>query len=461
MKPALAWCLFLLLILSGCGRGEPERWNVLLVVVDTLRADRMGVYGYSRPTTPNLEAFAKEGVVFTGARSQAGCTFPSVNSLLTSRIPASFLHPGRRNMGIPETMPSLPVLLKEQGYSTAAVSASAVVRNTPSHVNRIGGFGRGFDRFDESCLLKDARCVNDVALSFLDENENARHPWFLYLHYLEPHEPYQPPADHQRRIAPPSTRARRQGVSNWALRGSMLPVARRLYRGQTQYRINPQSLAHLADLYDEEIAYFDEQIEKLFDSLRERRLLDRTLIVLAADHGEELYEHEHFGHCRSIAYDTVLKTPLLLRLPDAAPELRGLRRDALTENLDIVPTILDYLGLPTEGRGFEGASLRPVIERNGKVRRVSFGMQGTVRTIQDGTYKLTYDIGSGATQLFDLRVDPGETIDLSRKRPEQARRLREPLLRWIESREGPLASGESRRQAEEAEKRLRAVGYLN
>lgn len=467
MKPALAWCLFLLFLLSGCGRGEPERWNVLLVVVDTLRADRMGVYGYSRPTTPNLDAFAREGVVFTDARSQAGCTFPSVNSLLTSRIPASFLHPGRRNMGIPETVPSLAEILKEQGYATAAVSSSTVVRNTPSQVNRVGGFGRGFDRFDESCLLKDARCVNEVALNVLDGNERgekrekARQPWFLYLHYLEPHEPYQPPADHVRRIARKSAQARRQGVSGWALRGSMFPIARVLYRGETKYRINPQSIAHLADLYDEEIAYFDEQIGKLFDALRERDLLDRTLIVLAADHGEELYDHHHFGHCRSIAYDTVLKTPLLLRLPDAAPELRGLRRDALAENLDIVPTLLDYLGLPTEGRGFEGASLRPVIERNGKIRRVSFGMQGTVRTVQDGTYKLTYDIVSGGTQLFDLRTDPGEKVDLSGKRPQETRRLREPLLRWIESHEGPLASGESRRQAEEAEKRLRAVGYLN
>lgn len=461
MKFAFAWCLFLLLILSGCGRGEPERWNVLLVVVDTLRADRMGLYGYSRPTTPNLEAFARESVLFTDARSQAGCTFPSVNSLLTSRIPASFLHSGRRNMGIPETMPSLPQILKEQGYSTAAVSASAVVRNTPSHVNRIGGFGRGFDRFDESCLLKDAGCVNDAALSFLDETAKARQPWFLYLHYLEPHEPYQPPAAHKRRIAPPSARARREGVSGWALRGSMYPIARKLYRGETKYRINPQSIAHLSDLYDEEIAYFDEQIGKLFDTLRERRLLDRTLVVLAADHGEELYDHQHFGHCRSIAYDTVLKTPLMLRLPEAAPELRGLRRDALVENLDIVPTLLDYLGLPTEGRGLEGVSLRPVIERNGKVRRVSYGMQGTKRTIQDGIYKLTYDIESGGAELFELRADPGEKIDLAQQRPEEVRRLREPLLRWIESREGPLSSGESRRQAEEAEKRLRAVGYLN
>lgn len=448
---------FLLIALSGCGRGEAERWNVLLVLVDTLRADRMSLYGYSRPTTPHLEAFAEEAVVFTNARSQAGCTFPSVNSLLTSRIPATFLRPGG-TLGIPETVRSLPEILRAQGYATAAVSASPVVRNTPSRVNPVGGFGRGFDVFDESCHSEDARCINQKALGLLPED--ADRPWFLYLHYMEPHAPYRPPVEHRRRIAPAAERAREQGVSAWARRGDAWPVIRRLYHGSAAHQITPQNIGHLSSLYDEEIAWFDEQLAALVDALRERRLLDRTLIVLAADHGEELYEHGHFGHCRSIAWETVLKTPLLVRIPGTGRELRGLRRDALAENLDIVPTVLDYLGISSEGQVFDGASLRPVIEKDGKVRRVSFSLQGVRRTIHDGSWKLTYDLASGGTQLFDLRADPGEQTDLSRRRPEEARRLQEILRRWIESREGPVASGESRRRAEEMEKRLRAVGYL-
>ena len=450
---ALGFCL-LFLALSACGSRKAERWNVLLVVVDTLRADRMGLYGYSRPTTPNLEAFAQEAVVFTNARSQAACTFPSVNSLLTSRIPASFLRPGA-SLGIPETVRSLPEMLKEQGYATAAVSASPIVRNTPSKVNRVGGFGRGFDVFDESCYREDARCINEKALSLLQPTQDSR-PWFLYLHYMEPHAPYRPPADHPRRIAPPPVQARDQGVSSWARRGEAWPVTRRLYNGNLKYQITPQNTGHLSDLYDEEIAYFDEQFRKLIDELRERRLLEKTLIVLAADHGEELYEHGHWGHCRSIAFETVLKTPLVMRIPGG----QGLRRDALAENLDIVPTLFDYLGLSAEERGFEGASLRPVIENNGKVRRASFGMQGVSRTVTDGNSKLVYDLASGNTKIFDLGKDPGEKTDLSARRPEETQRLRAALLRWIESREGPVASGESRRRADELEKRLRALGYL-
>ena len=427
------------------------------MVVDTLRADRMSLYGYGRPTTPHLEALARESVLFTNARSQAGCTFPSVNSLLTSRYPALFLRPGAA-LGIPETVRSLPELLREHGYSTAAVSASAIVRNTPSKMNRTGGFGRGFDVFDESCSLQPARCVNERALALL---QDVRRPWFLYLHYMEPHAPYRPPAGHPRRIAPSSAQARAQGVQGWARHGEAWPVARRLYYGSPRYQLTPQNMGHLSALYDEEIAYFDQQLADLLGALRERGLLDRTLFVMAADHGEELYEHGHFGHCRSLAYETVLKTPLLLRLPeDAGPDLKGLRRDALVENLDIVPTLFDYLGLPTEGRGFEGASLRPVIERDRTVRRLSFGLQGIARTVHDDTYKLTFDVASGATKLFHLKTDPGETTDLAAQRPEEAQRLQALLLRWLESREGPVATGESRRRAEALERKLRALGYL-
>lgn len=450
--PVLGWSSLLLLLLSACGRDEARDWNVLLVVVDTLRADRLSLYGYHRPTSPHLQALAREAVVFTNAHSQAGCTFPSVNSLLTSRDPALFLQPGG-TMAIPETVRSLPEILREQGYSTGAVSASSIVRHTPSGVNPVGGFGRGFHVFDESCLGKHARCVNDRALGIV---QAFRQPWFLYLHYMEPHAPYRPPPDHRRRIAPTSRRARDQGVHAWARRGEAAQVARRLYDGDTRFELTPKDLVHLSDLYDEEIAYFDAQFAALLAALRQRRLLDRTVIALAADHGEELYDHGHFGHCRDLAYETVLRTPLLLQIPG----VRGSLRAAQADNLDIVPTFLDYLGLAGENPGFDGVSLRPVIEKDTPIRRLSFGLQSVKRTVSDGTHKLIFDLASGGAQLFDLRTDPGEKVDLSSRRPGEVRRLQTALLRWIESREGPPASGESRRRAEELEKRLRALGYL-
>lgn len=451
---ALGWSLLLCFLLSACGRREAERWNVLLVVVDAMRADRTSLYGYRRPTTPNLEALAREGVVFANARSQAGCTFPSVNSLLTSRQPALFLSQAGGTFAIPETVRSLPEILRRQGYSTAAVSASPIVRQTPLKTNPFGGFGRGFQVFDETCLDKHARCLNERALGIV---EAFREPWFLYLHYMEPHAPYRPPPDHHRRFAAPPARARELKVHPWARRGDSWQLARRLYDGDTQFDFNQQDLAHLSDLYDEEVLYFDQQLAGLFDALRRRHLRERTLIVLAADHGEELYDHGHYNHCRDLAYETLFRTPLLLWIPGGEP---GLRRKAMAENLDIVPTVLDYLDISANGIAFDGVSLRPVIDSDRPLHRLVFGLQGVSRTAGDGTHKVIFDLASGHTQIFDLRTDPGERTDLSLKRPGETRRLKAALLRWMERHEGPAASGQSRRRANELEKRLRALGYL-
>lgn len=297
-------------------------------------------------------------------------------------------------------------------------------------------------------MRKHAACVNEKALGLV---QTLREPWFLYLHYMEPHAPYRPAADHPRKLAPKNP----EGVRAWARRGEVFPIARRLYDGKTQYQFSPRDLAHLSDLYDEEIVYFDGQFAKILKDLRERRLLDRTAIVLAADHGEEMYEHGHFGHCRDLAYETILKTPLLLRLPGAG---EGLRRKSLANNLDIVPTLLDYLGLPAQGQTFDGKSLRPVIEKDQPIRRFSFSLQGVTRIASDGTLKLTFDLATGRTQLFDLKADPGEKTDLSTRRPEDTRRLQTALLRWMKTREG--SASDSKRKAEELEKKLKALGYL-
>jgi arylsulfatase len=453
-KTAILPLLSLVLLLpGGCGRGKPERPNVLLLVVDTLRADRLSLYGYPRPTSPHLQTFARESVVFTRARTPAGCTFPSTNSLLTSREPSVFLLQPGGTMAIPPSVRSLPEILRGHGYATAAVSASPIARATPSYINTVGGFGRGFQTFDEECLDKHARCLNDKATALL---RTLPQPWLLYLHYMEPHAPYRPPPDFPRRFTPPPEGPRPRGVHPWAWRGENWPVLQRIYEGDTDLDFTPQDLAHLHDLYDEEVAYFDTQLAELIALLRERGLLDHTLIVLAADHGEAQHEHGGYGHCRSLAWETVLRTPLLLRIPGTAPAVR----QELVDNLDVVPTVLDYLGLSTEGLPFDGVSLRPAIERDRPVQRMAFGNQGDTRTVTDGTRKLSYDLATGTARLFDLAADPGETTDLAARRPDEAHRLEAVLLRWLRSREGPGGSPLPRRRARELERQLHAVGYL-
>ena len=424
-------------------------WNVVVLLVDTLRADHLSLHGYGRPTSPVLERLARESIVFEHARSQAGCTFPSVASLLTSR-PAGEIMAGieRHGMAVPDAWPYLPAILRGHGYATAAVSASIIVRDTPSEINRQGGYGRGFDRFDEECLDRSASCVNARAIPLLDE---LPEPFFLYLHYLDPHAPYRPPRWHPRRLA------LGRPDRSWVRQGQPDRIFRKLYEGEPDIPFSRADLAHFVALYDEEVLFFDTRLGELLGELRGRGLLERTLLVLLSDHGEELLDHGHFGHCRNLAYETLLRTPLVIRLPGggSAGRLAG-----PVDNLDVVPTLLDYLGIDPGSAAFAGRTLRPWMEGGGPpAPRHHFALQGTVRSATDGRWKLLVDLASGEMSLYDLAADPGERRDRAERRPEEVRRLREALLRWVAATEGG-ETAESVRRAREHQRELEALGYL-
>ncbi len=446
-----ALCLVLALFASSCApaNNAVRPRNVIVLLVDTLRADHLGVYGYGRDTSPHLDALAREAVLFEDARSQASCTFPSVNSLLTSRYTAVFLGQPDKTMGIPQGVPSLAEVLRGQGYRTVAVSASPVVRKSPSRFNPTGGYDRGFERFHEDCLWKPAECVNRAALEQLRADDGR--PFFLYLHYMDPHGPYAPPAGFARRYAtaPSDKEFIRAGNPN--------PIGDMLYKGAPDPGVTPADLQHLVDLYDDEIAYFDTQLAELVADLRKAGRLEDTVLVLASDHGEEFLEHGHIKHCRTL-FDTSIKVPLLMKVP-------GVEAGAVphpVENVDIVPTLLDYLEIGTAGLTLEGESLRPLIEGEAPAPEDGrqLASQGPWRSIADGRFKLIHDLAGGNFALYDLTADPGETADVLRRERRSFHALREALTAWLARTEGDAAAGESLRQAEEAEKKLRALGYL-
>ncbi|HWM90638.1 MAG TPA: sulfatase [Thermoanaerobaculia bacterium] len=440
MRPAL---LLLILALAACSKPEPPR-NVIFILVDTLRADHLGTYGYARPTSPNVDAFAAQSLKFADARSQASCTFPSANSILTSRYPSAFLgQPQPSPLGIPESIPSIAEILQERGFRTAAVSASPVVRNTPGRFNPGAGFGRGFETFHEDCVWKNAACVNRAAFPLI-RSEDPR-PFFLYLHYMDPHGPYAPPKNHQRRwaLGRPDKKFVRDGNPN--------PIGDMLYKGAPDPGTTPQDLQYLMDLYDEEIAFFDAQFARLLQEIRDAGRMEDTLLVFASDHGEEFLEHGHIKHCRTL-FDSSIKTPLFLGIPGIEP--RVLTQPV--QNLDLVPTLLDYLGMDTKGLTFEGESLRPLIEATGDLDPHQYGMQGTLRSAADGRHKLIHDLGKGSYALYDLKADPNEGKDALRGERRSFHRLREALTRWLRKTEGAGKAEESL----EAERKLRALGYL-
>jgi arylsulfatase A-like enzyme len=432
-------------LLAGCQLPmQRGRWNVLVILVDTQRADRLGAYGYQRPTSPNLDAFAAGAHLFEDARAQSPCTFPSANSLLTSRYPARFLGQPGRALGIPKGTPSLAEMLGSRGWQTAAVSASPVVRATRSRHNPTAGFGRGFERFDEHCEWRDGQCVTNRALATLDA---LREPFFLYLHYFDPHGPYNPPRELRERFARGGSELR------WVRRGNPNPIADMLYKKGPRVEYGPEDIRHLQDLYDAEVAAFDQQLGRLLENLRERDLGDRTVVALVADHGESFLEHGHIKHCRTL-YDTELKTPFVLRLPR---QREGARHNGVVQNLDLVPTLLDLLGETAAGGAeLEGRSLVPVLEGRPLAPGLSFAASGALRSVNDERYKLIHDLRAGTWKLFDLDADPGELHDLARSDRRTFARLRAALLEWVARVEGQGGLERS----EEADQRLRALGYL-
>lgn len=439
----------LVLTSPACHRASRPR-NVIWILVDTLRADHLNLYGYPRRTAPTLEALAREAVVFRNARSQASCTFPSVNSMLTSRWPNRFLGQPGNAFGIPPEVPTIAEVLRRQGYRTMAVSASAVVRDKPSRFNPTGGFGRGFEVFSEDCAWRAANCVNRSVQPLLEPQDK---PFFLYVHYIDPHGAYDPPKTYKRQFT--------QGATEkvFIRRGDPNPIGAWLYAGKPDPHVTPEDLRYLVGLYDDEIGYFDGRLAELLATLKEKGLLDNSILVFSADHGEEFLEHGHIKHCRTL-FDSSIHTPLLIRIPG----LPARTVDTPVSNVDLAPTILDLLGLDAKELQAVGRSLRPLLEgrpddpKAGP--RLQFANIGAMRSVSDGRYKLIQDLGTGASALYDLRADPDETTDVLRQERRTFHRLRAALGLWLQQTEGAGVADMSLKQAAEAEKKLRSLGYL-
>jgi arylsulfatase A-like enzyme len=350
-------------------------------------------------------------------------------------------------MGIPAQIPSLAEILKARGFRTAAVSASPVVRKSPSRFNPHGGFDRGFESFQEDCVWQSAECVSREARELMRTGDGR--PFFLYLHYIDPHGPYAPPPDYHRRFATghPDKEFIRKGDPN--------PIADFLYKGAPDPGVTPAGIQFLKDLYDDEIGHLDGQLAALLADFRSSGRLDDTLVVFAADHGEEFLEHHHIKHCRSV-FDTEVKVPLILQIPGVPAR----RIDRPVQNLDIVPTLLDYLGVPIQGRTFEGKSLRPLFEDRKEPDRLQHSLIGSLRSISDGRYKLIHNLADGSFALYDLRSDPGETRDVLPRERRAFHRLQPALTAWLARTEGQGTADESVRKAQEELKKLRSLGYL-
>lgn len=394
----------------GCGPREPAaRPNVLLITLDTTRADHLGLYGYPRPTSPHLDALASEGAYWTRAYTTATWTLPAHASLFTGKYPKTHgamydekgaftlgdVLPGPaefrtlRARGLSPGEPTLAKLLRNAGYRTGAIVAGPWMK-------RLFGLDTGFEYYDDDRIAnangRPARDVTDAAIRWIDAGDGR--PFFLFLNYFDAHSPFYPKQRCLDAITEPAERP----------------------QGETS---DPRALLLL---YAAEIRCVDEQLGRLLDHLRARDLYDSTWILVTADHGEHMGEHGDTGHGKSL-YDVELRVPLVVK-PPRGEGPRG-RQEAIVQISDLHPWILTRLGVavPAGVQGAFPAGARPAVA---EVDRPQIGPRGSWRAIVDGDWKYLEN-DAGTRLLFDVVHDPGESDDRLAAEPARAQALADRL----------------------------------
>jgi len=427
----------------------PRRPNVLVYLIDTLRRDGLGCYGHPDPVSPHIDALAERGIVFEHAVAQSPWTRPSVASIFTGLWPRRH---GVNRIGdaLPVEVATLAELLGAAGYRTHGVIAN-------SSVARAFGFDQGFDGYGKPPGGKWwSTDVTEAALAWLDR-ETGEGPFFLYLHTVDPHAPYAPPADIRARFASTVPDDGRGGLS-WL---------KRLGRGEIP--VTPALLADLRALYDAEVAANDASFGELVAGLGRRGLVDDTAIVVLSDHGEEFFEHGGWDHGKTL-YTEVLEVPWIARFP-GLPE--GLRVDDLVQHVDLLPTLLAYLGLPVPA-GLDGRDLLPLLAAADGTREAddpaeadaaavfSYLDSGTIRAaaVTSGRWRyIDSRTPQAGAELYDRRRDPEERRDVLGVHPVEGGYLG-TLLRARELTPGPIVPAVQAVIDEELRDELRALGYL-
>jgi len=425
--------------------------NVVLYVIDTLRADRLGCYGYARPTSPRIDAFARSAVVFRDAVAQSSWTLPATASLLTGRTPP---HHGAIDVGtalLPNVV-TLPERLRARGYRTAAFV-------TNSLASRSYGLDRGFAEFhlyperpgQRATTYLPARILQHRVRRWLQRNA-TREPFFLYVHATDPHWPYLPAPRHARPFRQPG---RTRADERSAVRAGRSYFFGNEHHGERPTTMPRDRVAVLSDLYDGDVRAADEAFGVLMDDLAGLDLLDRTLVVLTSDHGEEFLDHDGLGHGQTL-HDEVLHVPLAVRLPGGTGG--GERVQATVQQIDVVPTILALAGV-APGAELEGRSL--LDEADADARVVSHLDQLGVRfdSITTRHWKAIRDLGAhvgpAPIAVYDRDADRIERHDVASVRPVIAGYGRQLLRRALMTfRPGPEVD-------DAVLARLRALGYVD
>lgn len=410
--------------------GGEKKPNIVFIVIDTLRWDHMGCYGYKRATTPTLDRIAAEGARFEYAIASSSWTMPCVMSMFTS-VPPSRHGVTSSSRSLDDIFTTLAVELKKGGYQTAGITSNPLTHGK-------FGYSRGFDIYDDSTIIFNVSLdffedkgnplrgihnapssdeVTRQARSWLNEKRRSDRPFFLHLLYFDPHYDYMPPSPYDEMFTQATYQGDQTGAGITSLEGK---------------KLSKEDQEHIIGLYDGEIRYADDYIGKLMEDLKKTGLYDDTVIVITGDHGDEFWDHGGVAHGHTL-YDELIRIPLIVRYPKLIKGGAVLRKQAA--HIDLMPTLLDIAGLPIPAQ-CQGRSLRSLLEGRpgGFSEQPAFSeveIHSEMKSIRSPTQKIVERNNGLVKDMYSLFDDPKEQQDLSRtKRAQEFEPLNREFQAW-------------------------------
>jgi len=460
---------------------ENGGYNYVLLTFDTLRADALGAYG-GKFSTPVFNSFAAKNIVFEKSYSSAPWTIPSMVSLFSSQSPSKLSVGNSLDYyRISPEAETFSEALDKKRYKSAAFIGNYLLRKS-------SGISQGFDSvvtlnhhtpvmnrfsfilpllgtmaaytFPEEkykYLMDSSQILKEGALRFIKENKGNN--FFLWVHFVDPHDPYNPPGEFRGDI---------KGEKPWPLFAPMdeslgFPQLFQIRDGKIYLKNNEKK--YIRQLYDGEVLYMDKIFEDILNALRDEGIYDKTVICVTSDHGEEFWEHNDYYHGQSL-YDELVRVPLIFSIPGVGSPKKI---QSLVSAIDVMPTFFDIAGIEKPAL-YEGESLMPYIEGEEESKDKRVFCEGTYyfekrKAIIENNYKLIMGMESGKVELYDLEQNPEETEDVSFVKPEMMEKMKKELSDWIEkNNQAPKDSKESANDEkirEEQLNQMKALGYVN
>lgn len=455
---SLAAALVIALLLPVAAAANPTR-PVIIVLLDSLRADHLQAYGYGRATSPNILAFSKGATVFETTYAAASWTPPSIMSLLTGQYSSELTTNPGGGAPLTDGHPTLGTVFRAWGYTTALIYNTAQL--APAASNLQGGFDRYIDYGDKDFVLGHTDRGVDTTIDFL---RSAKKPAFVFLHILDPHHPYLPSHDYFGNVP---TNKYRNSMSYATPSPQYDPN-----KVEQCYLVKDWStVPEMAQLYDSEIRDADAQIGRLLQFIDNDARYRDAVVVITGDHGEEFGEHGGLYHGARF-YDESLRVPLIIR-DRTRPYSVGRRVPYVASLVDVAPTMLSLAGIPFERTQYSGQTLLPYFTRRGGLPRDTAFIEkpgcsfDPIVAVRKGKWKMILRLTRTHVEMYDLASDPGEKHDLASSKLPEVRRAHADLYNafetWYHYVNRPLATRSGDKTPPlpaDLRERLKALGYL-